>query len=182
MKIEVLGQEKISVALSKTDMENLDITYDELDYSNIETRRVIWTVLGKAGEDLGKSFNPDSRLLIEVLPESDGGCVLFFTFAPPMSREKRRLIMKKDADTLLFCAFDENAFLDSLALLKNQTQTIKSLEIYSFENRFFAVISTVAREFEKLTHCLKDYGNIFADNSEFLARIREYGKKIPLEP
>ncbi len=182
MKIEVLGQEKISVALSKTDMENLDITYDELDYSNIETRRVIWTVLGKAGEDLGKSFNPDSRLLIEVLPESDGGCVLFFTFAPPMSREKRRLIMKKDANTLLFCAFDENAFLDALALLKNQTQTINSLEIYSFENRFFAVISTVAREFEKLTHCLKDYGNIFADNGEFLARIREYGKKIPLEP
>jgi hypothetical protein len=45
LKIEAISDEKILVALSDKDMDELQITYDEMDYSNIETRRVIWTIL-----------------------------------------------------------------------------------------------------------------------------------------
>ena len=59
MKIDSNSEGKITVALSNEDMNELDITYDELDYSNIETRRVIWTLLDKAGQQLGKCIDTD---------------------------------------------------------------------------------------------------------------------------
>ena len=62
MKIESNGEEKITVTLSQTDMSDLDITYDEMDYSNIETRRVIWTILDKARKVLGRSVDTDGKL------------------------------------------------------------------------------------------------------------------------
>ena len=61
MKIDSNSEGKITVALSNEDMNELDITYDELDYSNIETRRVIWTLLDKAGQQLGKTQPPSLR-------------------------------------------------------------------------------------------------------------------------
>ena len=57
----------------------LDITYDEINYSNIETRRVIWTILDKARTVLGKDIDPSKQMIIETLPLKNGGCMIFFT-------------------------------------------------------------------------------------------------------
>ena len=81
MNIESVNDEKIRVTLSREDMKSLDITYDEMDYSNIETRRVIWTVLDEARAHLGKDIDTDGRLLIEVCPLDDGGCIMYFSSA-----------------------------------------------------------------------------------------------------
>ena len=35
MKIESDGEEKIAVTLTEGDMQDFDITYDEMDYANI---------------------------------------------------------------------------------------------------------------------------------------------------
>ena len=83
MKIEAIGEEKILVALSDKDMNELDITYDEMDYSNIETRRVIWTILDEAKRSLGKPIDTNGRILIEVTPSDDGGCIMCFTLHVP---------------------------------------------------------------------------------------------------
>ena len=48
MKIESLTDETIIVELSEEDMKNLNITYEEMDYSRVETKRVIWTILSRA--------------------------------------------------------------------------------------------------------------------------------------
>ena len=77
MNIQADGNEKIAVTLSHQDMNELDITYDEMDYSNIETRRVIWTVLDEAKRVLGKPINTDGRLLVQVSPADDGGSSQF---------------------------------------------------------------------------------------------------------
>ncbi len=81
MKINSPAEDKIIVDLTKQDMLELDITYDELDYSNIETRRVLWTLLDEAGHRLGRSISLASQMLIEAVPSDDGGCILYFTVA-----------------------------------------------------------------------------------------------------
>ena len=107
MKIEAIGEEKILVALSDKDLTELDITYDEMDYSNIETRRVIWTILDEAKRSLGKSIDTDGRILIEVTPSDDGGCIMCFTTMPGTDyKSKKKLIMKKEAEPILFIEFD----------------------------------------------------------------------------
>ena len=119
MKIEADGEEKIAVTLTERDMQDFDITYDEMDYSNIETRRVIWTILDEAKRVLGKPINIDNRLLIQVSPGEDGGCIMHFSqLNDSHAHQKKRLVMKKDAEPLLFCPWDENSFIDSLKINK----------------------------------------------------------------
>ena len=48
MNMEMPEKGKIMFELSDGDLSDLGITFDELDYSNIETRRVVWTLLDRA--------------------------------------------------------------------------------------------------------------------------------------
>ncbi len=79
MKIEAPQENKIVVELTDEDMTDLDITYEKMDYSNIETRRVIWTLLDRARRTLGRDIDPSGKMLIEALPKPTGGCVIYFT-------------------------------------------------------------------------------------------------------
>jgi negative regulator of genetic competence, sporulation and motility len=179
MKIQADGEEKISVTLTKADMCDFDITYDELDYSNIETRRVIWTILDEAKKVLGKQLNIDNRLLIQVTPADDGGCFLQFTQLPECTdSKKKRLIMKKEAEPVLFCAFDVDAFMDSLKVLKKSSQAIKSYELFEHQNNFFAVIQPKALSAELIIFLLCEFGSVAVSSRKKITELYEYGKKL----
>lgn len=79
MKINSPNKAKIIVELTRDDMQDLDITYENMDYSNIETRRVIWTILDKARHELHRDIDPSGKMTIETVPLDTGGCVIFFT-------------------------------------------------------------------------------------------------------
>lgn len=79
MKINSPNKAKIIVELTLDDMTELDITYESMDYSNIETRRVIWTILDKARQELHRDIDPSGKMTIETIPLNTGGCVIFFT-------------------------------------------------------------------------------------------------------
>ena len=44
MKIQAPAENRITIELSARDMDALNITYEQMDYSNIETRRVHLTL------------------------------------------------------------------------------------------------------------------------------------------
>ena len=179
MKIEADGEEKITVTLSDEDMHELDITYDEMDYSNIETRRVIWTILDEAKRVLGKPINTDGRLLVQVSPADDGGCLMLFTQMPLLeSKSKKRLIMKKDAEPLLFRAFDSNAFVDSLAILKKASQMLKSFEPFELRNKFYIIIHPKPTISENIEFSLCEFGESQVGNKKGVSELYEYGKPL----
>ncbi len=181
MKIQANGEEKISVTLTKTDMTDFDITYDELDYSNIETRRVIWTILDEAKKVLGKSVNIDNRLLIQVSPSDDGGCFLEFTQLPELSdTKKKRLIMKKDSEPVLFTAFNENAFIDALKLLRSLEANVKSTDIFLYNGNYCTVIYPKPTATERILFSLCEFGNGAVSSKKDISEIYEYGR--PLSP
>ena len=176
MKIESNGEEKITVTLSQRDMTDLDITYDEMDYSNIETRRVIWTILDKARKTLGKSVDTDGKLLIEVTPSDDGGCILHFTNSPfSDSKSKKRLIMKKEAEHILFCPCDENSFLDCLKIIPGLKAFIKSSESYKYKNCLYIIVHPKLTFSEKVLHILCEFGNALITTEGEISKIYEYG-------
>lgn len=82
LKILAPSENRITIELSARDMDALNITYEQMDYSNIETRRVVWTLLDRAGHELHRDIDPSGRMLIEALPSGKGGCVLKFTLCP----------------------------------------------------------------------------------------------------
>lgn len=182
MKIEANGEEKISVTLSDEDMHNLDITYDEMDYSNIETRRVIWTILDEAKRVLGKPINTDGRLLVQVSPGDNGGCLMSFTQMPLSdAKSKKRLIMKKDAEPLLFRAFDCDAFSESLGVVKRISKMLKSFELFRLQNNYYIILHPKPAFSENIEFFLCEYGETQADNKKGISELYEYGSQLPSE-
>lgn len=179
MKIEAISDEKILVALSTKDLSELDITYDEMDYSNIETRRVIWTILDEAKRSLGKPIDTDGRILIEVTPSDDGGCIMCFTSMPLTDyKSKKKLIMKKDAEPLLFKALNSDAFLDAIKILENNSDSLRNLEMFSFKKNLYFIIYPKITGINKISYILSDFGDIFLEENELLSHITEYGKRL----
>lgn len=179
MNIQADGDEKIAVTLSHQDMNELDITYDEMDYSNIETRRVIWTVLDEAKRILGKPINTDGRLLVQVSPADDGGCLMLFTQMPLLeSSSKKRLIMKKDAEPMLWQAFNCDAFLNALNVLKKHTKHTRSIECFSFKNKYYIIIHPRPSFSEKIDRSLCEYGEATEGDRVSIAKIYEYGTPL----
>ena len=107
MKINSPAEDKIIIALTKQDMIELDITYEAMDYSTIETRRVIWTVLGEAGKQLGRELDPSRRMIIEASPGCEGGCTLTFTILDGKKRSAlQKHTLRKTADGII-CDFEK---------------------------------------------------------------------------
>ncbi len=79
MNIQPIGNNKFIVSLSREDMQALDITYSQMDYADIETRRVIWTILDDVRKSTGRDIDPSGNLVIETVPDNSGGCILIFT-------------------------------------------------------------------------------------------------------
>lgn len=174
MKIHADGEEKVCVTLTKTDMKDFDITYDELDYSNIETRRVIWTILDEVKKVLGKGINIDNRLLIQVSPEEDGGCHLQFTqLGEATDYKRKRLIMKKEEQPVLFYPFDYDAFTDSFKTLRTLPEQTKNIEFYNHNSSPCVFIQPKINFTEKIIFTLSEFGNAFIPNKKALNEMFE---------
>ena len=78
MELLKISENALKVSLSREDMEFYDIEFDALDYSNTETRRIIWTILDEAKRTLGFEAVRD-KLYIRALRSREGGCELFVT-------------------------------------------------------------------------------------------------------
>ena len=177
MKIKGINDSRIVVALSDEDMRELDITYDEMDYQNIETRRVIWTVLDKAQQSLGKPISTDGRLLIEVNPTESGGCTMCFTVIPQHNTvQSAKPVMHKGTEPLIFCADDENACIDAYKRLKAESSKTDGVECCSFCGKIYFIIRPKPMQAAFLACILGDYGEVLTDNRAAAFKLREHGE------
>ena len=106
MNIKSPAEDKITVELTEQDLLELEITYEDMDYSTTETRRVIWTLLDEARKVLGREIDPSGRMIIEALPSGEGGCVLNFTILESRKRyQPQKQLLRKHPQNIL-CEFD----------------------------------------------------------------------------
>lgn len=179
MKIEADGDEKISVTLTADDMQELDITYEEMDYANIETRRVIWTILDEAKRILGRSINIDNRLLVQVSPEKHGGCIISFIEShEEVNSHKKRIVMKKETDQFLFEAFDENSFLECISILNDEDMYTEKPVFIRLDNTYFGAIKPQINYIDKMLYRLSEYGNISQAKNPSIAKLIESGELL----
>ncbi len=157
MKINSPAEDKIIVDLSKQDMLDLEITYEDMDYSTIETRRVIWTVLDEAGKALGKEFDPSRRMIIEAMPKNGGGCVLSFTILD--ARKKyfpKQQLLKKPSEKIM-CEFENADALFRAAETVNTADCEISSSLYENGGKYRLIISA-AEDISKIRRCFSEFG------------------------
>lgn len=169
--IQHIGSNKFIVGLTKTDMEQLDITYEAMDYSNIETRRVIWTILDRVRQHTGKDVDPSGNLVIEAAPDSTGGCFLMFTV--PASQKHIGAVISKSNSTCVFEFENADNLLDMLAashLEKENKRCFTDGKKYRLE------LPT-----EKAVYCrriIEEYGKFIGKDCVTAAATHEHWKEL----
>ena len=171
MKIEAPNENKIIVELSDEDMMMLDITYDEINYSNIETRRVIWTILDKARTVLGKDIDPSKQMVIETLPLKNGGCMIFFTVNNAMLTENA-----KNKSQYVYEFDSINNVIDFYDYFKRSYAHNIDYELYSSQGRY-RLITKENSDSDYLKIFIKEYAHFLGKNKLLIASTQEYWKK-----
>lgn len=91
MEFILIGDGKIKVSLTKEDLEEFELSADELDYANTETKRMFWDVLSRAKARTG--FDTDGeKVLVQLYPSRDGGCEIFVTKIGSLYKEDDELL------------------------------------------------------------------------------------------
>lgn len=141
MKIKAQTDNRICIELTNEDMVELDITYEELDYSNIETRRVLWTLLDEARHELGRNIRLTQKMLIEAVPNDKGGCTIYFTVTdePYGKNGKKYLVKHGGAKTV--CQSSDIDNIGALSRLLFAAGTTVKSELFTDGEKYRLVIS-----------------------------------------
>ncbi len=174
MNIEGLTEGAIIVELTPDDMRELNITYEEMDYSNIETRRVIWTILARARKSLGEDIDATGTMTVEALPQKAGGCLLFFSTKARDStviRPGRRFLMKRSSHQAVYTfATLENVYRAAARLVHEESTVLES-ELYA-KGSFYRLILTCC-DTASVRDILCEYARSGAENDLLCAHTRE---------
>lgn len=170
MEIQHIGSNKFIVGLSRTDMEQLDITYDTMDYSNIETRRVIWTILDTVRKRTGKDVDPSGNLMIEAAPDNAGGCFLMFTV--PVSKKNIGTVISKNCQAYIYEFENADNMLDMLSALKNDTES----EIFTDGTKYRVEIPVESAAANR--RMIEEYGKFVGKDSVTSALTHEHWRRM----
>lgn len=178
MKIEVHDDSRIAIELTKDDMSELDITYEDLDYSNIETRRVLWTVLDEASNTIGCDINLSERMLIEAVPSSTGGCIIYFTVLPKHHNNGSAKIIKRDESAIICDIPNVDDLFAACQMLKKKGYTQKS-ELFLKDKRYRLVLFPSLEEEQVFESSLCEYGDVLRRHkSQTLSHMREHWQQL----
>ena len=180
MKIVSPQDNKIVVELTNADMTELDITYEEMDYGNIETRRVIWTILDRARHTLCRDIDPSGKMLIESVPTPEGGCVLYITVLESQTRTfgcRGYLHVHKERTSFTY-AFSSIGDLTACAarLRENVPSACKS-SLFLLDGQYRLSVKSELPP-RRVRTLLAEYGTPCADGELPDAFLREHGKLL----
>ena len=170
MDIQPISNNKFIVGLTCDEMKDLDITYEDMDYSNIETRRVIWTILDTVRRDTGRDVDPSGNLMIEAAPDTDGGCLLMFTVASGPNKKSETVISKANP-TRIYEFENLDNMLDFLRFLPDNSR-----RIFTKESKYRLELSTeTANNFHRI---LNEYGKFVGKSSLTAAHTHEHWREL----
>ena len=159
-------------------MEGLGITFEELDYKNIETRRVIWTLLDEARHTLGREINPCDKMLIEVSKNCEGGCKICFTVMPDSTFPSGRLVVKKEQNEVLAMFSSFSSLSAFFGAHRDINEMLTYSELYTYNGEYAAIFEPLPKKRAHLILSLTEYAEIYPPTAPYLSTVREHGKLI----
>ncbi len=178
MKIERLHEGKIKISLDKQDMMRLDTTFEELDYSKAETRKLISYLLKQALEETGFDSSK-SRLLIEAVPAPDGGCHLYFTTIDSDEYKRLKKTAQKNTIPYVYEFPDIESVLDIIPVIKEWASVeFQENSLYSLDEKFVLVLRSSPSFPYEAGSVLSEYGKFLGKGPAAEAHIAEHGTLI----
>lgn len=179
MKIEQIDQQTIKVVLTPLDMEHFGITYEEMDYKDSNTKRVILELLHRIKQETEINFN-DGRLFVEAFPYLNGGCVLYICTVPADISSKSHPSKKQvnGFNTPLVFAFDSLELLTAACkhLLLQYNHIILKSALYLLEEEYRLLIYSYFKLDDRLIALISEYGQYLGKGAVPASVVKEHAK------
>lgn len=181
MKIELLDDKTVKVVLSNADMVHFNITYDDMDYKNPDTKRVILQLVDQIKREVSVDLST-GKLFIEAFPYADGGCILYVNLIDINSGKSKpgSHRYKTSFDTpIIFCFKDINALAGlSKRLISQFGHIILKNSLYLYHDKYYLLIYTYFKMDDQLLHLLTEYGQFYGKGSFVSSLVQEHAKEL----
>ena len=134
LHIEMIDRRCLKIELDYSDMEMLDIKRTSFSRRDEKASRVLKTLLKTAYEQTGFDIF-DSKMLVEIFPTADSGCLIMFTREG--GRRFKAAVIKRRW-TYRFC--DVNNLLDCINMISDKN-VLKGCSIYRYNGMFYLCFS-----------------------------------------
>lgn len=117
MNIVIRNAYRAEAELTDAELQALGVPFDDLDYADVETRRVLQTVLGEI-RDAGAQISLSGRVLIEAYRLPDG-CRFCFSVLPPHTdgAPSVKQLIRRPRTPVIFASQDEGKIRRCLSCL-----------------------------------------------------------------
>ncbi len=133
MNIYFESPQRLKIELSAADLDELGITYDELDYRSEHTRNIVNDLLQRIGAE--GQFGAQSKRIIEIFPRGEDGCIMYFTAVSAAVIAKKR--------QMGYCVFeteDTEALYRLAESIEKASKAIK-ISLYHYNDRYRLIIN-----------------------------------------
>ncbi|MDK2802815.1 MAG: adaptor protein MecA [Oscillospiraceae bacterium] len=206
MNIEIIDDTMIKLVLSKQDLINFDITYNDMDYKNEKTRYAIDLIIDKIYFEKNIDLK-DKKLIIEAFPTITKGCIFYIKIIDkflesikkneekypveeiePINIESLRDILNlniKEINTKIniyniSIRLEDIESLISISKIIN-TYYIKLIlknSIYKVDNIYYLLLETKTKVEKNFINHLFEYSNDIEKDSLKYKIIKEHGIEI----
>lgn len=170
MNIQMKNEYRYEIELSKEELKNLDITYEELDYGNVETRRVLWTLLDEIRKNCRIEPDMSGKLLIEAKNFPDGRCLICYTFLPCRKNSSVKQLVKSSEKPVL--VWFEN--IDAAARAAKCCRFKGKSVLYEKDGKYAVIFYAIGEEKRRLNIILNEFSDNVEENAGDIFVCEEY--------
>lgn len=180
MKMELLENGCLKIVLSDEDLRDMGLSFEKLDYRNLETQRAIQQLLLTARQETGFRHNGD--LTVEAIP-LENGCLLLLT--PTFAR--RRIRMKKAIGPYIYRISDVDGLFrlaenwNRLQKRSNGTEPpacAAGSSLYGLENAYGLVLYPAVPLPREASTLLQEFAQPLGEGDAAAAFAAEHGRPL----
>ena len=78
MELIKINDRKLKIMMTSEDMAEYELTRDNIDYENVDTRRALRSIFATAKQRTGFDASSE-RVFVQMYPSKAGGCEMYIT-------------------------------------------------------------------------------------------------------
>ena len=170
MNVLVKNEYRVEVELSAGELEHYGLTYEEIDYKNIETRKLLWSLTEEIRISCGVNVKLSGKLLIEVIKEKEGSFrICFSSLSAALDAASVRQLIKSSSVPLIAQFSDFEELLCAVRALDKELES----RLYESNGRYRLVVSADESAKEAVIFSLCEFCELYESNEAQAARTEE---------
>lgn len=161
-------------------MEAYALTYDQMDYKDPVTKKVILEILHHVRNETSVDLS-QGRLFIEAFPHVEGGCVLYIsTVGGENTTAAKPKRYRNSFNTPLIFRFDTLDRLTDICdkLFKQYSHLVLKSSLYLLDGKYVLLIYSYFKLDNKIIALAKEYGSLIGKGSIKGAFVKEHAKPV----